>query len=185
MSARARDDSSDSAAPPPRLSGGALLGVRLLLAGGLIRLGLRRWRAFDASVRTLEAQGFPGATGWLVAALFAGGVGILALVSGWRTRWGAALTGLVALPVAGVFSVTYVPSGGWAAYAPWLVLGTFVEDLLLGGGLFLLVLQGSGPYTLGRAVRHAGRCLRRTGLPVPGVPSPLRRTTRLPSRSGD
>jgi uncharacterized membrane protein YphA (DoxX/SURF4 family) len=180
------DAQPDTAPSPPRLGGPALLGLRLLLAGDLVRLGVRRWAAYDASVRTLATQGFPSAAGWLAVALLAGGVGVLTLVSGWRTRWGAALTGLVTLPVIGVFSATYVPAGWPSGLAPWLVLGTFVEDLLLGGGLFLLFLLGSGPYTLGRGARHLGRRLRRTGLsPIPDAISALRRTPPARLLSGD
>jgi uncharacterized membrane protein YphA (DoxX/SURF4 family) len=161
------------------------LGLRLILAVDLAWLVLRRWTAYNASVRTLEVQGFPGAPGVLGFALLAGGVGAVLLAEGSRARWGAALAGVGALPVAAVFTAAYVPAGAGAGLAPWLVLGAFVEDLLLGSGLFVLFLLGGGRYTLGRIAGRAGRWLRGARPRLSGVPLPSSRTPPAGQTAGE
>ena len=129
-----------------------LLGLRLLLAADLGRLAFYRWSSLDASLQMLEVEGFPAPELWLTAALLAGGIGVTSFVLGWRVRWGAALTLLVFMPVATVFSVTYVPTG----WTPWigtmLLLFSLFDPLFLGFALMGLFFFGAGRYTLARGL---------------------------------
>jgi len=136
-----------------------LLGLRLLLAADLGRLAFYRWSSLDASLQMLEVEGFPAPELWLAAALLAGGIGVTSFVLGWRVRWGAALTLLVFMPVATVFSVTYVPTG----WTPWvgtvLLLFSLFDPLFLGFALMGLFFFGAGRYTVSCGLHTANRWL--------------------------
>ena len=141
-----------------------LLGIRMLVVADVTRLLLRRWNAFDASLRMLEREGFPAPELWLSTALIAGGVGITMLLVGERTRLGAGIVLLFFLPLAYIFSVSYMPTGWPPWIAPALPLLAMLEDLLLGFALMGLFFFGAGRYTLTWALdtlRHPYAVLKR------------------------
>jgi len=136
-----------------------LLGVRLLLSADLMRLCWRRFSTYEASVQDMEVYGFSSPETWIVVALLAGAVGAASILSGWRVRWGAALAGMGFMPVAMVFSGTYVPLGWPDFWKPLLTVAAFGEDMVLVFALALVFLFGGGRYTVPRGVRHVAKAL--------------------------
>lgn len=155
--------SSLNAEPPfprsSRATDALLLGVRLLLAADLMRLCWRRFSTYEASVQDMEVYGFSSPETWIVVALLAGAVGAASILSGWRVRWGAALAGMGFMPVAMVFSGTYVPLGWPDFWKPLLTVAAFGEDVVLVFALALVFLFGGGRYTVPRGVRNVGKAV--------------------------
>lgn len=133
--------------------GSILFGLRLLLAADLGWLLLRRWHSLDASLQTLEVEGFPAPDLWLATAMLAGGIGVVTLLLGWRVRWGAASAMLIFMPFITVLNASYVPTG----WAPWvgtlLLFLVLLENIALGFALTGIFFFGAGRYTLSRGIR--------------------------------
>lgn len=136
-----------------------LLGLRLLLAVDLARLAFYRWSTFETSRQMLEVEGFPAPDLLLAGALLASGISVASLLLGWRVRWGAALALLVFMPVAAVFSVTYVPTGWTSGVGTVLLLLVLADILVLGFALMGIFFFGAGRHTASRGLRAGNRWL--------------------------
>jgi putative oxidoreductase len=118
--------------------------ARILLAAMFLLAGVGKLTGFAGTVGYMQSKGIPATEALATLALVVELAGGLALVLGWKTRWGA-------LALAGFTLVaTFIFHAFWAVPPEQAMVQNlfFLKNLAVTGGLLALVAFGPGAWSL-------------------------------------
>lgn len=126
--------------------GSAMFIGRLLLAILFIKAGVGKFMAFEDTQHYMEANGMTLVPFFLVVAAILEILGGLALLLGYKTRWGALLLIIVLVPATIIFHNFWNPDRAMQFQA-------FFNNLGILGGLFTILGCGGGVISLDNCCR--------------------------------
>jgi len=128
-----------------------LLG-RILIAALFLRSGFGKITGFSAVAAGMTNKGLPFAEVLLMSAIVFEIAGSLALVLGWKARWGALLLILFTIPATLIYHDFWNMEGGEYRRQ----FSHFMKNLAIIGGLLVVMGVGSGPLSLEKSKEPSG-----------------------------
>jgi len=128
-----------------------LLG-RILIAALFLRSGFGKITGFSAVAAGMTNKGLPFAEMLLMGAIVFEIAGSLALVLGWKARWGALLLILFTIPATLIYHDFWSMEGGEYRRQ----FSHFMKNLAIIGGLLVVMGVGSGPLSLEKSKEPSG-----------------------------
>lgn len=126
------------------LAGAAALTGRLLLSSIFLLSGFRKITDWAGTSKMMEGAGLPGVPALLTVAVAAEILGGIALLVGWKARWGALSLIAFLVPTTLVFHAFWsVPAEQYQ-----MQMGHFLSNLAILGGLLYVAAAGAGRYSV-------------------------------------
>lgn len=127
---------------------GPLVG-RFLLALIFVLSGFGKIPGFEGTVGYIASKGLPFPQLAAIAAIVVELGGGIALILGWKARWAAAAMLLFTVSAALIFHNFW----GVPADQAQNQMIHFMKNISIAGGLLMVIVNGSGPYSLERSAR--------------------------------
>ena len=128
-----------------------LLG-RILITALFLRSAFGKITGFSIVAAGMAKKGIPFSEFFLLGAIACEVLGSLALILGWKARWGALLLIVFMIPVTLLYHDFWNMEG--AQYRGQLI--HFMKNLSIFGALLLILGMGSGPLSLERSKEPSG-----------------------------
>ena len=128
-----------------------LLG-RILVSILFLRSAFGKITGFSVVAAGMTKKGIPFAEFFLVGAILCEVAGSLALILGWKARWGALLLIIFMIPVTLLYHDFWNMEG--AQYRSQLI--HFMKNLTIFGALVFILGMGSGPLSLEKSKEQSG-----------------------------
>lgn len=127
---------------------GPLVG-RILIALIFVMSGFGKIPGFEGTVGYIASKGLPFPALAAIAAIVVELGGGIALILGWKARWAAAAMLLFTVSAAVIFHNFW----GVAADQAQNQMIHFMKNISMVGGLLMVLVNGSGAFSLDRSVR--------------------------------